>query len=567
MPDERRPVRAAREDGRHGAHAALGHNVPVPLRRKLLIGLGIVTLVYLVVLVVWGPAPFAFSFDDAFYYFTIGRNWAAGHVSTFDQLDRTNGYHPLWQLISTVPFLLGLDGLAAVRFLLVLQLALWSGAMVLVARMIVDVIGGWPRLDAHPTSRRFCDVIVVVAFLAAVANPFVFKMTVNGLESGLVVPVGAALLAYSAGFRGRFVSQTTTRQRLLTGVVLALAFLARTDAVILLVSLGVWSLLDAGKPRLVWGQRIRRLVELGAIPAIVIAAYLVVNQIAFGTALQISGSIKRLPLTPIRGVLVVVWAAVGFGVLLAARRPIKRSTRAPLVRKFFSVSAFYATFCVGLLGYYTTLQSVPYLWYFAPLALYGTVLIVLAVADLAQGAALEAAHAAKPVSGVAARVPALILCVPLVVALAWSIPSLVDPGARALMIHDAAAGRWIDSHLPPDARIASWDAGTIGFFANRKVVNLDGVVNSQDWYDALESGTTADFLAVRNVEWVANHGGDVDGRDPDIDRQIRSLFGSDRVEKISVVYRNTYEFTGTLDGARTDTSAKRMGTYVYRLNP
>ncbi len=548
------------------AYGVVGHNVPVPLFRKLLVALGVVTLVYLAVLVVWGPAPYAFSFDDAFYYFTIGRNWASGHVSTFDQLDRTNGYHPLWQLISTFPYLLGLDGLAAVRSLLVFQLVLWLGAMVLVARVIVDAIGSWPRLEAHPEARPFCDAVVVVAYVVVAANPFVFKMTVNGLESGLVVPVGAALLAHASLFRGRFVSQTTVRQRLVTGALLALAFLARTDAVILLAPLVLWCLLDAGKPPLTRGRRLRHVGEIFVVPAVVIIAYLVVNQIAFGTALQVSGSIKRLPLTPLRGALVVVWAALGGASLLAARRPIKRSTRAPLVRRFFASTAWYGAFCIGLLGYYSTLQEVPYLWYFAPLALYGTLLIVLAVADLAAGAVGEAAQASKRVTSAAVRAPALILCVPLVVAFAWSVPSLVDPGARALLVHDAAAGRWIATHLPPDARIASWDAGALGYFANRQVVNLDGVVNSHAYSEAVRDGRTAAFLSERDIGWVANHGGDVDGRDPDIDDQIRALFGDDEIDRIAVVYRDTYDYSGTLDGSRTDTSTKHVGTYVYRLD-
>ena len=38
--------------------------------------------------------------DDAFYYFQIARNLAAGEFSTFDGgITRTNGYHPLWLLL------------------------------------------------------------------------------------------------------------------------------------------------------------------------------------------------------------------------------------------------------------------------------------------------------------------------------------------------------------------------------------------------------------------------------------------------------------------------------------
>lgn len=34
--------------------------------------------------------------DDAYYYFTIARNLAAGRGPTFNGFDRTNGFHPLW---------------------------------------------------------------------------------------------------------------------------------------------------------------------------------------------------------------------------------------------------------------------------------------------------------------------------------------------------------------------------------------------------------------------------------------------------------------------------------------
>ena len=36
--------------------------------------------------------------DDAYYYYIIAENVAAGHGSTFDGLAPTNGYHPLWML-------------------------------------------------------------------------------------------------------------------------------------------------------------------------------------------------------------------------------------------------------------------------------------------------------------------------------------------------------------------------------------------------------------------------------------------------------------------------------------
>lgn len=554
---------------------AMGEDGGMSLNKKLHTTLAVVGIGWFVVFVFWRPAPFAASFDDAYYYFAIGRNWAQGHISTFDLLDRTNGYHPMWQLISTLPYLIGLDGTAAVRSLLVLQLLLWLGALHLVIGQVVTAVDGWSALGDDTGARRWCELAVVIVFAALVANPFVTKMIVNGLESGLVVPIGAALIAWSMRFRGRFVSRANRRQRYLAGALLALAFLARTDAVILIASVAVWCLLDDGSRRdpVALATRVRRTIEVLVIPAMVVVAYLVSNQVWFGTALQISGTVKRIPLTPFRVVLALVWAAIGLAVLLGARRPIKASSRAKRARRFLTATAWYSTFCIGLLGYYTTLQAVPYLWYFAPLALEAVWLAMLFAADLAEGAVVEARGTATKDErgpygplGTKARAPVAILAVPLLIALVWSTKSYVDPDARALLVHDAKSGTWMSHHLPPDARIASWDAGAIGYFSQRQVVNLDGVVNSIEFYRATQDGTVTEFLADRNVRWVANHGGDVNGADPGVDEQIRNFFGPDAARRITVVYRDTFDFSGSLDGSRTDTSSKRMGTYVYRLD-
>src|SRR3989344_1195583 len=58
-------------------------------------------------------APFDFVLgnllsDDSFYYFQIARNIAEGSGSTFDSVNLTNGYHPLW-LIAILPFFYALS--------------------------------------------------------------------------------------------------------------------------------------------------------------------------------------------------------------------------------------------------------------------------------------------------------------------------------------------------------------------------------------------------------------------------------------------------------------------------
>src|SRR5262245_37176468 len=40
--------------------------------------------------------------DDAFYYLVTARNLAQEHVSSFDGLNPTNGYHPAWMALMVV---------------------------------------------------------------------------------------------------------------------------------------------------------------------------------------------------------------------------------------------------------------------------------------------------------------------------------------------------------------------------------------------------------------------------------------------------------------------------------
>jgi hypothetical protein len=60
--------------------------------------------------------------DDAFYYFAVARNIAAGAGSTFDGVYFTNGYHPLWMLL-LIP-VTGLDTDSYLRFALLLGVTL-----------------------------------------------------------------------------------------------------------------------------------------------------------------------------------------------------------------------------------------------------------------------------------------------------------------------------------------------------------------------------------------------------------------------------------------------------------
>jgi hypothetical protein len=69
------------------------------------------------------------------------------------------------------------------------------------------------------------------------------------------------------------------------------------------------------------------------------------------------------------------------------------------------------------------------------------------------------------------------------------------------------AALWIAENSSPDAVFASWNAGQLGFFSDRKFINLDGVINSVDYYERVLRGSVplAEYLVENNVDYVVDY--------------------------------------------------------------
>ena len=249
-------------------------------------------------IVFWDEAPFAFTFDDAYYYFGIARNVADGHGSTFDQLNSTNGYHPLWLAIAVPFYAVGLDGMAAVRVLLVFQMLMYCAGVLLVADSVGRAVGGWAAVAADgPTTTHAGARSAGSGVRVDRGQP----LRGEGVRQRSRVGRGAgrrrrAVVGRARGMPGAVVrwSDRSSRWRLGIGVLLAVAFLARTDAVLLVACLGLWVLFES------WplvGRRVRGLLELFVPVGLTGAIYLLANWVAFDTPVQVSGLVKQAPLT------------------------------------------------------------------------------------------------------------------------------------------------------------------------------------------------------------------------------------------------------------------------------
>ena len=217
--------------------------------------------------------------DDAYYYFKVAGRVVAGEGLTFDGINRTNGFHPLWMLC-LVPgyWIFGAEAEIGLRAALGL-VALVAGGAFWIAYNCVRVYAG-----------RAGAVVAVGALLAPVClNPLL-----NGLETGLLTLLlfgtlwagrEAGLLSLHAG-RGRNVA---------LGVLLGLVFLCRLDtaffvlAVVGLIALR-WLAHCEGKVPI--RCLVVKYVEVGLTGLALTGPYLVWNFMTFGHVAPISGALK-----------------------------------------------------------------------------------------------------------------------------------------------------------------------------------------------------------------------------------------------------------------------------------
>ena len=94
------------------------------------------------------------------------------------------------------------------------------------------------------------------------------------------------------------------------------------------------------------------------------------------------------------------------------------------------------------------------------------------------------------------------------------------------------AARWLGENLPPGAVVGSWNAGVLGYYAPRRVVNLDGLINSPDFLAVLEEGALSEYIRREGIDYLS----DMEGR--------IQMAGVDRALDLSEIYRHRSALTG-----------------------
>jgi hypothetical protein len=221
-----------------------------------------------------GQIYLSFFVDDFYYYLVVGKNLAFHGASTFNGLQATNGYHPLWLL--TIVLLYKIFG-TNLPFFVAITVLIW-----------LLVCGGYRALRK---TQRFLEINGSAGLACALLSvTFMAVLSRTGMEVGLAL---FWLSLFWARLASRPLERQTAGQACLSGLLASALVLSRLDACLVVAA---YTALTVIRPSGKRETALKRLVwfTVGLLPVFV---YFVVNQVEFGTILPISGIAKNLKST------------------------------------------------------------------------------------------------------------------------------------------------------------------------------------------------------------------------------------------------------------------------------
>jgi hypothetical protein len=426
----------------------------------------------------------AFIPDDSFYFFKIAENIVAGRGVTFDGINPTNGFQPLW------------------LFLLVPLYAIYHGSPETMTRIIVIIqalaMSGLIWLAYRAMRSIFSAGTALVGGTLFVF--WVLPKVCTGMES--LILVMTILLAGYYGWRAKVFSAAKPAAQFLFGIALGLIMLSRLDHVFIGVCTAVLCGILILRGRASRREAVMRALMIGFGGAIIVAPYLVYNAVQFGSLVPISGHVKSTFPVPainwetIRDLSRIKQAIVALSPAYLIWYFSQRCKPAALEEKRCYLRLALVVLAGGLLlhfAYTVLFVGVGVMsWYFVVYNLF----FALCVTELLE------TYSPQRTRAVARVIPWLCVAVITVTGGRRMHESFSTPLDTSAAVNFYETALWMKRHTTPTDIFAVADAGVIGYFSQRQVVNLDGVVNTMEYQKMLRDKNLNQYLLQNHVTYL-----------------------------------------------------------------
>lgn len=438
-----------------------------------------------------------FLADDSFYYFQVARKLAAGFGSTFDGVHTTNGYHPLWLLISAAVFHL----VSGVNTPLVVLYAIQAAMLVASAWVMYLALRELDEIPAAFTAAMF------LAAHATRSSLFV------GMESAPAFLLAACLLLAAMRWRRGFFVPSTRRRALGLFVLLLLLSLARLEAALIAA---MWCVIGLVMDARQGGHARRRILLVAFALAVAACIYVGVNLALVGVPVPISGLVKAgggiswshswkvfgIHRNAFAGLIAFPgWAPAsslvnaGEAVMLFAALVVFLRELAHRDRDRLLGLAPFLIFSATFVGVSSLITRGSFGWYLWPALFAGTLATFAAMR-------LWLRYVPAPRGAVAA----IAIATACVAGAGWAAVArprtLSDWGPMRGIVMDSIL-RYIREEIPPGDRMGALSSGIFTYFSGRDIENLEGLANGVEFYRARrDPAAYGEYLRKNHIRWV-----------------------------------------------------------------
>ncbi|MCK4807060.1 MAG: hypothetical protein KAT09_05410, partial [Candidatus Aegiribacteria sp.] len=417
--------------------------------------------------------------DDGYYYLEIARNISCGNGFTFDGLNRTNGFHPLWQVMLVPVFLLTQSRVLAAQAVTMLQTLLFAASGFVLYRILLE-------------NTKKIHISIAGAAFWLFNFWFWSKGALSGMETGLLILCyGISLLLFSRSLRGLCSTW-------LLSISLIATCMARLDSLALVA--GVYLIF-------LFLRRYRDASRAGLPVMIYLILYMIINKLVFGGMFPVSGYIKSatgseflrqlfaagdtrffqhgitnfISFATLGGRLPLLVAFAAIGGTLWTVVWFLRTADTP-IRELMAVCCSYI---VCLLIYYSFMYDSlldVYTYYWFPV-IFGVMIAFVLLLSRMRHRLLRQGFTWVLLAGLV--VFNIVYARDRLRGYSCAIPDSGRPERNAVIFLNT---------LDDGTVIGSWDAGYVGYYCRHRVINLDGLVNSYEYQAILHDQGLEKYL-------------------------------------------------------------------------
>lgn len=452
------------------------------------------------------------SSDDSYYYFRIAQNIVNGYGSTFDQINKTNGYQPL-----------------VLAFLVIIYKIFNSDILtpIIISQLILSLIS---TLAAFLTFKFVSQISKselagLFSILFIFLNPIVIAINFKSLETNFYwLFLIVTFLFYEKYIKDRE-TEKSTFQYFVFGILISFAAFSRLDGGFYILAFAIFLFLQ--KKDLFY-NRIKKIFLSGFGFSILFVPYLVYNLLTFGNAVPISGRAKifhnhRAILNQVQDYFTFdfflyeirrfifpfnfdLFANRGFGLFEQIAVYIFIGVMIVFVVMFLRSGYFkkvishwrgYSFIPLYLLFHYSfyTLYFWEYrFYYFLPEFIVLSILFAMTISNWIN----------DKVSQNKKRTALQISLITILIFIIGGIKIFTAQHEQTLALKTAL---WIKNNLEKDKIYSSANTGILSYFTQLRFINLDGMVNNDELLNAYQKSEDKylEYLKKKNINYIVDY--------------------------------------------------------------